>query len=76
MPANRTSRISSAWLVKRALDFLERETASARCFVTELRCGPTLYCFVTLMLLALVVSVNPAVWLVNDPLIEPAVTAV
>jgi hypothetical protein len=38
--------------------------------------APTLHCFVTLMLLALVVSVNPAVWLVNDPLIEPAVRAV
>jgi hypothetical protein len=28
------------------------------------------------MLFALVVSVNPAVWLVNDPLNEPVVRAV
>jgi hypothetical protein len=49
------------------LDFLERETASAGCFVAELRCGPTAYCFVTWMLFALVVSVNPVVCLVNDP---------
>jgi hypothetical protein len=34
------------------------------------------YCFVTWMLFALVVSVNPAVWLVNDPLSEPNVRAV
>ena len=34
------------------------------------------YCFVTWMLFALVVTVNPAVTLVNDPVIEPAVRAV
>lgn len=34
------------------------------------------YCFVTRTPVALVVSVNPAVWLVNDPLIEAAVRAV
>ena len=38
--------------------------------------APTGHCLVTWMLLALVVTVNPAVWLVNDPLIEPAVRAV
>jgi hypothetical protein len=38
--------------------------------------APIGYCLVTWMLLALVVTVNPAVWLVNDPLIEPAVRAV
>ena len=32
--------ITSGLLVKRVLDFLERETASARCFVAELYCGP------------------------------------
>src|SRR5579864_2547511 len=42
----------------------------------DLGCGPAPYCFVTLMLLALLVSVYPAVTLVNDPLIEPAVRAV
>jgi hypothetical protein len=36
----------------------------------------TAYCFLTTMLFALVVSVNPAVWLVNDPLLEPNVRAV
>src|SRR6267378_6149128 len=35
----------------------------------------TAYCFVTTMLFALVVSVNPAVWVVNDPLSEPNVRA-
>lgn len=37
---------------------------------------PTGYCLVTWMLFALIVSVKPAVWLVNDPLSEPAVKAV
>jgi hypothetical protein len=36
----------------------------------------TAYCFLTTMLFALVVSVNPAVWLVNDPLLEPNARAV
>lgn len=36
----RSDSIPSELLVKRVLDFLERETASARCFVAELRCGP------------------------------------
>jgi hypothetical protein len=36
----------------------------------------TAHCFVTVMLFPLVVSVNPAVCFVNDPLSEPAVTAV
>jgi hypothetical protein len=40
------------------------------------RRGPTAYCFVTRMFFAFVVSVNPAVWLVNDPLREPNVRAV
>ena len=62
--------------VKRVLDFLGRETASAGCFVAELRFWPHPYCFVTRTPFVLVVSVNPAVWLVNDPLIEPAVRAV
>jgi hypothetical protein len=34
------------------------------------------YCFVTWMWVALVVSVNPAVWLVNDPVSALNVTAV
>jgi len=34
------------------------------------------HCLVTWMLFAPVVSVNPAVWLVNDPLSEPNVRAV
>lgn len=34
------------------------------------------YCLVTVMLFALVVSVNPDVWLVNDPLTERNVRAV
>lgn len=42
----------------------------------SLSAARTAYCFVTTMLFALVVSVNPAVWLVNDPLREPAVRAV
>ena len=45
-------------------------------FAAELCCGPSGYCLVTWMLLALQATVNPAVWLVNDPLIEPAVRAV
>ena len=40
------------------------------------RRAPTAQFFVTRTPVALVVSVNPAVWLVNDPLIEPAVRAV
>lgn len=37
---------------------------------------PAAYCLVTWMLVALVVSAYPAVWLVNDPLSEPNVKAV
>lgn len=36
----------------------------------------TAYCFVTVMLFAVVVSVYPAVLVVNDPLSEPNVRAV
>ena len=36
----------------------------------------TAYCLVTWMLVVPVVSVNPAVWLVNDPVSEPNVSAV
>ena len=41
---------------------------------TPLRCAA--YCFVTVMLFALVVGAYPAVWLVNDPASEPNVRAV
>ena len=44
--------------------------------VRGLSSDSTAYCFVTVMLFPLVVSVNPAVCFVNDPLSEPAVTAV
>jgi hypothetical protein len=42
----------------------------------ERRSRAAAYCFVTWMLFAPVVSVNPAVWLVNDPFTDPNVTAV
>ena len=38
--------------------------------------SPTAYCFLTTILFAVVVSVNPAVTLVNDPSSEPNVRAV
>jgi hypothetical protein len=61
--------------VKRVLHFLEHQ--QRQCDISQSSvAASTAYCFVTWMLFALVVSVNPAVWLVNDPLIELAVRAV
>jgi transposase len=54
----------------------ERRTAAGDRSTLANPAAPAAYCLVTWMLVALVVSVYPAVWLVNDPLSEPNVKAV
>jgi hypothetical protein len=63
-------------LVRRVLDFLSAKRRQLDVSQQNSVAAPTAYCFVTWMLFALVVSVNPAVCLVNDPLSEPNVRAV
>jgi hypothetical protein len=65
-----------ASVAKRLLDLLSAKQRQLDVSWQNSVTASTAYCFLAMMRFAQVVSVNPAVWLVNDPLMEPNARAV